>query len=180
MSSKIIVFLVLARQNPALPPKGRSVDRAVSKMATAAVATTIWLLSPREQLARDMLECASPIFSRCLPLVRERVLCARLVMGSARRYAADGGGYWALAEAAIRRLLLTEGKPRQEMEERAHLWALAYPLTAEAVSAMRWASSADNLDDLVSAARNAALSEWDLAERHATSAEQGFKTIEPL
>lgn len=155
---ELIAYVILARQNPAYPPRARTVSHAISKIACAATAIHLYHHASRALTARALIDERA----RILELLHEQKkmpLCATLVIGSRKRTANDQGGHWQYVARALERAL---GERDHEAERRARLWAVAFPQTLAATKRLQEANDAEQLRAAMNAAMEAVRQEWDI------------------
>lgn len=149
-------FAVLSRQNPALPPRASSLDRAISKIAAATTAWRIWRDMLQSEVARDLIDVSSEMLKRTHNI---NAPCAQLVIGSRNKIRHDEGGHWKYVVDAL--ILAVESNESSLIAKR---WAKAYPLTVMAVKDLADATGNESLSYALNACINAIVKEWQICD----------------
>lgn len=160
------VFKPLLRQNPALPMRAATTQKAVAKITAASIVlrTLASKANAAQWLATAALDQSSAYYGLEIP---ERATGVRY--GSARKYARDAGGYVAVAiQAAIEQEFASpenyylNNKPYSP-QVYAHMIAHAFPLTWKAIQFVAFGelntSEELELDDPLASAVDA---EWEI------------------
>lgn len=176
MESYDVIFAVLARVNPALPPVAATRRKAISKIAAAGWIAAIFHMEGKPALARMLIDERSEI--------PHAHLAEGIVIGSGRKRARDDGGHFGMALRRVGRPLGFGPDPR------GLLWALGFPKTLSAaeqfmwlfvdrmrVDRMRnagdWESEAyDELAEALVTAEEAVAAEWEILESEGEAADE--------